>query len=484
MTHLSKRFKMLKSFIDYSPESHFSIQNLPFGIFSVNQNTPRVGVAIGDQVLDLSVIANAGLFDQNVPELNNEAKDVFSQTTLNKLMSYTRPVWTATRNYIQTLLSSENPTLRDNQSLRSEALIPLTQVQMHLPANIGDYTDFYASREHATNVGIMFRGKDNALQPNWLHLPVGYHGRASSIVVSGTDLTRPKGQKCPVKGEPPVFGECARLDIELEMAFFVGTGNKLGQPISIENAEDYIFGVVVMNDWSARDIQAWEYVPLGPFLGKNFGTTISPWVVTIDALKPFATQQPDQSEPTPLPYLQSKSKDAFDINLEFKLKPNGDNEFHPVSKSNLKYMYWTFKQQLAHHTVNGCNLRPGDLLGSGTISGADESSYGSLLELTWSGQKELQVGNNTRKFLQDGDEVDLIGYCQGDGFRVGFGNCLVLENNSNSFNDSINRDEQSSDTHISKTDDKFNFMTLKEIDITHKDRDPDQREPIKEEEKI
>jgi fumarylacetoacetase len=339
-------------------------------------------------------------------------------------MALGKPVWTATRNFIQRILSADEALLRDNQALRDEAFVALSEVKNHLPANIGDYTDFYASKEHATNVGIMFRGKDNALQPNWTHLPVGYHGRASSVVVSGTDIRRPSGQRVVVKGEPPVFGKCARLDIELEMAFLVGSGNELGQPITIDNAEDHIFGVVVMNDWSARDIQAWEYVPLGPFLGKNFGTTVSPWIVTLDALKPFVVDQPAQ-DPKPLDYLQSSTPGGYDINLAVDYKPSGSNNFTTVAKSNLKYMYWTFKQQLAHHTVNGCNMRPGDLCGSGTISGPTEDSYGSLLELTWSGQKEVELNDGVkRKFLEDGDEINLIGYCQGEGYRVGFGDCL------------------------------------------------------------
>lgn len=411
---------VLKSFVDVAETSDFPIQNLPFGIFSANEQSPRVGVAIGNHVVDLSVLADAGLFEGETA-LKGNAKAVFSKPSLNAFMALGKPAWSATRNRVQHLLSADEATLRDNAELRSRALVPASSVKLHLPAEIGDYTDFYASKEHATNVGIMFRGKENALMPNWLHLPVGYHGRASSVVVSGTDLHRPQGQKSPGKGEPPVFGPSGRLDYELEMAFLVGTGNKLGDSISIDKANDHIFGVVLMNDWSARDIQAWEYVPLGPFLGKSFGTTISPWVVTLDALEPFIVAPPQQLEPLPLPYLRDSKPQTYDIDLEVKIKAAGTDSATTITKSNLKHLYWTFKQQLAHHTVNGCNMRPGDLCATGTISGSTEESFGSLLERTWSGQKELDVSGKKRKFIEDGDEVIVTGYCQGDGFRVGFG---------------------------------------------------------------
>jgi len=291
-----------------------------------------------------------------------------------------------------------------------------------MPAKIGDYTDFYASRNHAFNVGVLFRGKDNALQPNWVHLPVGYHGRASSVVVSGTDLHRPRGQLAP-DGKTPSYGECKLLDFELEMAFFVGPGNKLGHPIPIEQAADHIFGVVLMNDWSARDVQAWEYVPLGPFGAKNFGTTISPWVVPMEALKPFMVPLPKQ-EPEPLPYLREPAGSAApDIALEVAVRPSGGAPT-VISKSNARHLYWSFAQMLAHHTVTGCNMQPGDLLGSGTISGPTPDSLGSLLEMTERGKKEVPLSDgSTRKFLRDGDEVILTGYAQGPGYRVGFGPC-------------------------------------------------------------
>ncbi|KAI9222481.1 fumarylacetoacetase [Blastocladiella britannica] len=413
------------SFVPVSADSHFPIQNLPFGIFSTPDNaTKRVGVAIGDHIFDLAAAAHARLFVGTAVESH---VSVFSEASLNGFMALGKPQWTATRNHVQHLLSSETATVRDDGNLRNQVLVSRSTAVMHLPATIGDYTDFYASREHATNVGTMFRGKDNALMPNWLHLPVGYHGRASSIVVSGTPIRRPLGQRLPAKGATqPVFGPSVRLDFELEMAFLVGTGNTLGEPVPIEKANDHIFGVVVMNDWSARDIQAWEYVPLGPFLGKNFGTTISPWVVTLDALEPFLVDGPAQDEPKPLPYLQDKAKGSYDINLRVEIKPAGKTEFATVCDSNLKHMYWTFKQQLTHHAINGCNMRAGDLCGSGTISGPTESSYGSLLELTWSGAKTVQVGGETRTFIQDGDEVRMTGWCSGHGYTIGFGDATGL----------------------------------------------------------
>ncbi|XP_058257079.1 fumarylacetoacetase isoform X2 [Hemibagrus wyckioides] len=366
------------SFIKVDENSDFSFHNLPYGVFSTTDNARRrLGVAIGDQILDLSVIKH--LFTG--PELSQH-QHVFDQPTLNAFMALGSGAWRETRALLQTLLRADVPTLRDNHELRGRAFVDQSTAVMHLPAEIGDYTDFYSSRDHATNVGIMFRGKENALMPNWLRLPVGYHGRASSVVVSGTPIRRPQGQMRPDPAKPPVFGPSKQLDIELEMAFFVGPGNKLGESIPIEKAHEHIFGMVLMNDWSARDIQAWEYVPLGPFLGKNFGTTISPWVVPMEALMPF------------------------------------------VEPNTVQYMYWTMKQQLAHHTVNGCNVRPGDLLASGTISGPDPESFGSMLELSWRGSKDIKLsGGETRTFLKDGDEVMLTGYCEGRGYRVGFGSC-------------------------------------------------------------
>ncbi|XP_058485768.1 fumarylacetoacetase [Solea solea] len=408
------------SFIKVDAASDFSFHNLPYGIFSTADNPKRrIGVAIGDQILVLSVIKT--LFQG--PVLSKH-QDVFEQSTLNAFMALGHEAWTEARRTIQLLLSEEESTLRDDVGLRSRAFVHQSAVTMHLPADIGDYTDFYSSRDHATNVGTMFRGKENALMPNWLRLPVGYHGRASSVVVSGTPLRRPSGQMRPDQTKPPVFGPSKQLDIELEMAFFVGGGNPLGEPIPIQKAHEHIFGMVLMNDWSARDIQAWEYVPLGPFLGKNFGTTISPWVVPMEALLPFAEANVVQ-DPEPLPYLQHHEAYTFNINLSVSLKGQEMDASSTICKSNFKYMYWTMKQQLTHHTVNGCNVRPGDLLASGTISGPDPESFGSMLELSWRGSKSIDLGGGeSRTFLKDGDEVTIAGYCQGDGYRVGFGSCV------------------------------------------------------------
>uniref|UniRef100_A0A8C8IPD1 Fumarylacetoacetase n=1 Tax=Oncorhynchus tshawytscha TaxID=74940 RepID=A0A8C8IPD1_ONCTS len=389
------------SFVKIDEKSDFSYHNLPYGVFSTPENPRhRIGVAIGDQILDLSVIKS--LF--RGPVLSNH-QDVFDQPTLNAFMGLGYEAWREARRSLQQLLSANETTLRDDVSLRSRSASTI----MHLPAEIGDYTDFYSSRDHATNVGIMFRGKENALMPNWLRLPVGYHGRASSIVVSGTPIRRPSGQMRPDQSKPPVFGQSKQLDIELEMAFFVGGGNRLGEPIPIQRAHQHIFGMVLMNDWSARDIQAWEYVPLGPFLGKNFGTTISPWVVPMEALLPFAEPNTVQ-DPKPLPYLCHDDAFTFNINLFVSVKGEAMKEAATICKSNFKYMYWTMKQQLAHHTVNGCNVRPGDLLASGTISGPDPDSFGSMLELSWKGSKTVDLGEGeTRTFLKDGDEVTLTG---------------------------------------------------------------------------
>uniref|UniRef100_A0AAY4ECH9 Fumarylacetoacetase n=1 Tax=Denticeps clupeoides TaxID=299321 RepID=A0AAY4ECH9_9TELE len=404
-----RRCNVDMSFVKIEEDSDFSMHNLPFGVFSTRDNPrPRIGVAIGDQILDLGVIKH--LFTGPVLSAH---QDVFGQPTLNALMGLGHEAWKEARGVLKKLLSANESTLRDDVTLRRRAFAPQISAVMHLPADIGDYTDFYSSRDHATNVGIMFRGKENALMPNWLRLPVGYHGRASSIVVSGTPIRRPMGQMRPDPEKPPVFGPSKQMDIELEMAFFVGAGNKLGEPIPIEKAHEHIFGMVLMNDWSARDIQAWEYVPLGPFLGKNFGTTISPWVVPMEALLPFVQPNPVQ-DPKPLPYLSHDDPYTFNINLFVSVKGTAE----------LRYMYWTMKQQLAHQTVNGCNVRPGDLLASGTISGPDPESFGSMLELSWRGSKSIDLGEGgSRTFLKDGDEVTLTGYCQGHGYRVGFGPC-------------------------------------------------------------
>jgi fumarylacetoacetase len=304
--------------------------------------------------------------------------------------------------------------------LLARVLAPKAEVEMLLPADIGDYTDFYSSREHATNVGTMFRGADKALQPNWLYLPVAYHGRASSVIVSGTDVRRPCGQSKPDGAAAPLFGPSRALDFELEMAAFIGPGNELGRSIPISTAEKHLFGMVLLNDWSARDIQAWEYVPLGPFLAKNFATSISPWVVPMEALSPFRTAAPRQ-DPPPLPYLHSDDRATYDIHLEVYLQDEKMTQPQRICTSNFKFLYWTLAQQLAHHSITGCNLRPGDLLASGTISGPTPDSYGSMLELAWRGSRPLNVGGESRTYLQDGDRVTMTAWCQGDGYRVGFG---------------------------------------------------------------
>jgi fumarylacetoacetase len=407
----------LRSFIDIPPGSHFPLENLPFGVFKPDGRSARIGVAIGECVVDLSVLEQAGHFRS--PEL--PAQPVFAADALNGFLALGRPAWRKTREILQRLLSAEVPTLRDSSGLRERALFRQKEVTMQLPARIGDYTDFYSSYHHAHNVGTMLRGAENALMPNWKWLPVAYHGRASSLVVSGTDVRRPKGQIKPAESDAPVFSASRALDFELETAFLIGRGNSLGQPISAEEAEDHIFGFVLMNDWSARDIQTWEYQPLGPFLAKNFCTSISPWVVTLEALEPFRRKLPPQ-DPEPLPYLRRNEDFMFDIRLEAKLQTAAMPSPHTITRTNFQNLYWSASQQLAHHTVSGCNLQPGDLLASGTISGPSEDSRGCMLELTWRGANPLQMpGGETRKWLEDGDTLSITGWCEGDSYRVGFG---------------------------------------------------------------
>jgi fumarylacetoacetase len=404
----------MKSWIGIPSDSYFTLENIPFGIFSA-EGPARAGIAIGNQVLDLVVLQESGLLDGlGLPE------GIFDSPVLNDFMALGKKVWTPTRNRIIQLLSEDNDELRGNTALCERALFDQAEVIMHLPVQVGDYTDFYSSREHATNVGTMFRDPANALLPNWLHLPVGYHGRASSIVVSDTPFHRPKGQTMADDAATPSFGPTRLLDFELEMAFIIGQPNALGEPVSIENAEDHIFGMVLFNDWSARDIQKWEYVPLGPFLAKNFASHVSPWIVTMDALDPFRVESPKQ-EPEVLPYLRSSGPHNFDIALEVQIAPDGQAP-HTVCRSNFKYMYWSMAQQLAHHTVNGCNMRVGDMCASGTISGPTPDSFGSMLEISWKGTKPVQMQDGTeRTFIQDGDTVIMKGYCERNGVRIGFG---------------------------------------------------------------
>jgi fumarylacetoacetase len=383
-------------------------------------------VAIGGEILDLAILHQAGLV--KLPEVNTpdvDAAKVFCAASLNPFIELGAPAWSAVRAQISALLSADCATLRDNAALRAEALIPQQLAQMLLPVEIGGYTDFYSSKEHATNVGSMFRDPKNALLPNWLEIPIGYNGRASSVIVSDTPIRRPNGQTKTPTQERPVFGPCKKLDIELETGFIIGRGNPLGVPISCANAEQHIFGMVLLNDWSARDIQTWEYVPLGPFNSKTFATTISPWVVTMEALAPFRIATPVQ-EPQPLNYLQHQAdaRHGVDIHLEVALKPQDSQEASTISKTNFKHMYWSMAQQLTHHTASGCNTRVGDLMGSGTISGPTPDSFGSFLEQTWNGANPLTLADgSTRQFIQDGDELTLRGWAQGDSYRVGFGLC-------------------------------------------------------------
>jgi fumarylacetoacetase len=407
----------LRSFLPVAADSHFPIQNLPYGVFRRRGYAhPRIGVAIGDWVLDLSVLESENL----LPGPALQARP-FRGTTLNAFMAMGKSAWGEVRARISQLLRADESELRDNPGLRERALVPMADVEMQLPAAIGNYTDFYSSREHATNVGSMFRGPDKALMPNWLHLPVAYHGRASSVVISGTDLHRPCGQIKPEDAPAPFFTASRAVDFELEVGLLVGTGNALGKPIPIAAAANHVFGLVLVNDWSARDIQQWEYVPLGPFLAKNFGTTISPWVVTLDALEPFRVPGPAQ-DPPPLPYLHSPGNWGLDIHLEVWLRTVAMDAPCRISATNFKYLYWDLCQQIAHHTVNGCNLQPGDLLASGTISGPTPDSLGSMLELAWRGQRPLALPNSEkRSFIQDNDRITMTGWCQGSGYRVGFG---------------------------------------------------------------
>ena len=408
----------MKSFIDVNPSSHFPIQNLPYGVFKLKIGSlPMVCTAIGDFIIDLSVLEHKGLFKK----INLGNKTVFDKNSLNPFMAQGRETWRQVRALLQTILSDENPLLRDDSELRKKVIIPMSDVEMCLPVKIGDYTDFYSSKEHATNVGIMFRGKENALMPNWLHIPIAYHGRGSSIIVSGTNITRPKGQSKPVDAANPVFGPTKLLDFELEVGFIIGTPNKLGEPIAAEKTVDHIFGMVLVNDWSARDIQTWEYQPLGPFLSKNFATSISPWVVTMEALEPFRCPGPVQ-ELEPMEYLRTSGERSYNINLDVSIRTNRQNDEFIISRTNYKYLYWNICQQLAHHTVNGCNVMTGDLMASGTISGQNKDSCGSMLELTWRGENPIKLpSGEERKFLEDGDTLTITGYCEDDGYKVGFG---------------------------------------------------------------
>jgi fumarylacetoacetase len=405
----------MKSFVEYSSDSDFSIYNIPFGVAVFNKEYIGCCTRIGDQIIDLATLYDFGYFE----EIEGLIDNVFEAYTLNEFIELGKPVTNAVRLKIQELLQEDSILSKDEKTIE-EAFYDLDKVKMMMPVHIPNYTDFYSSIEHATNVGKMFRDPDNALLPNWKHLPVGYHGRASSIVVSGTEINRPKGQMKPADVEKPVFGACKQLDFELEMAFIINKNTEMGESISTKEAEDAIFGMVIFNDWSARDIQSWEYVPLGPFLAKNFGSSVSPWVVTLEALEPFRTSSPTQ-DPEVLDYLKFEGDKNYDINLEVYIQPeNGDQNL--ISESNYKHMYWNMTQQLAHHTINGCNVEVGDMYASGTISGSDPKSFGSMLELTWRGQNPITLNNGEeRKFIDDNDTVTMKAWAEKDGIRVGFG---------------------------------------------------------------
>eukprot|EP00486_Rosalina_sp_Unknown_P001938 CAMPEP_0201575730 /NCGR_PEP_ID=MMETSP0190_2-20130828/21103_1 /ASSEMBLY_ACC=CAM_ASM_000263 /TAXON_ID=37353 /ORGANISM="Rosalina sp." /LENGTH=437 /DNA_ID=CAMNT_0048005709 /DNA_START=118 /DNA_END=1431 /DNA_ORIENTATION=+ len=409
----------LESWVKVSPDSHFPIQNIPFGCFEKPDGSQRIGTRIGDFVLDLYEISKLGLF-KSLPE-NGKC---FQSKVLNDFMGYDKPIWSKARHIIQYLLSNTS-----NKSLVEKYLYDINKVEMVLPCKIGDYTDFYSSKNHATNVGIMFRGKENALKPNWLYIPIGYHGRASSVVVSDTPVRRPYGQlKKDIndKNTPPKFGACQRLDIELEVGFFYGgKSNKIGNPIRISDSYDHIFGMVLLNDWSARDIQKWEYIPLGPFNAKNFCSTISPWIVTMDALKILKLPLPKQ-EPQLLPYLTDKDDFLVDVDLNVYIQTKQMKDKQKLCTANSKYLYYSCHQQLAHHTITGCPFNAGDLLGSGTISGTDKTEYGSLLEMSWSGKEPIKLNDgSTRTFLEDGDKITITGAkkAPNGNFTIGFGEC-------------------------------------------------------------
>ena len=413
MIEIAANNPALRSWVAVPKASDFPIQNLPFGIFE-REKHKSAGVAIGEMVLDLAGLQGHGFLDDTgLPD------KVFEKETLNAFLALGRQTGRKVRSKISELLREGNAELKNHHNINS-LLIPQKEVTMCIPIRIGDYTDFYSSEQHAYNVGCMFRDPDNALLPNWKHIPVGYHGRTSSIIASGVPIHRPKGQQRPDDNQPPVFGPCKLLDFEVEMAFITCGENPLGESISTGEAEDYIFGMVLLNDWSARDIQKWEYVPLGPFLAKNFASSVSPWIVTMDALEPFRISGPQQN-PKVLPYLEYEGKKHFNINLEAAIKPEGSEE-KAVTNSNFKYMYWNMAQQLAHHTVNGCNIKTGDLYGSGTISGPEPDQFGSMLEISWKGTKPVPMPDGSeRKFILDGDTVIMRGYAEKAGVRVGFG---------------------------------------------------------------
>uniref|UniRef100_Q07T65 fumarylacetoacetase n=1 Tax=Rhodopseudomonas palustris (strain BisA53) TaxID=316055 RepID=Q07T65_RHOP5 len=405
----------LRSFIAVAPDSDFPIQNLPYGVFSTPAApTPRIGVAIGDCVLDLAALAEAGLFD-------GPSQGVFAQSSINAFMALGPAVWSRTRARISELLRHDTPRLRDDAALRARALTPRADAKLHLPLAVAGFTDFYSSKEHASNVGAMFRDKANPLLPNWLHIPIGYNGRASTVVVSGTPIRRPHGQLKAPEAEAPSFGPCRKLDFELEIGVVIGQGSAMGERLTEVQAEHMIFGFVLLNDWSARDIQQWEYVPLGPFQAKAFATSISPWIVTREAMEPFRVHGPAQ-QPAPLPYLAQQGANNYDIDLQVTLRCAAMTDPVTICATNFKFMYWSSVQQLVHHASSGCAMSVGDLLGSGTVSGPDNNQRGSLLEISWNGAEQFPLpSGETRTFLEDGDSLIMRGHCARDGLRIGFG---------------------------------------------------------------
>lgn len=404
-----------KSWITVPEHSDFPLQNIPFGVVKKEDNSIVNATIIGKTVIDLAALFELGyLSNLSIKE------NVFANAKLNDFISLGKDKWQSMRNRIIELFEESNVELQQNDMHKKQVLFPVTSVENLLPVEIGDYTDFYSSEEHATNVGTMFRDPDNALLPNWKHIPVGYHGRSSSIVVSSTNIHRPMGQTKPKDADKPIFGPTKLFDFELEMAFVTGTKTNLGDRIAVENANDAIFGLLLFNDLSARDMQAWEYVPLGPFLAKSFGSVVSPWIVTLAALAPFKTSGRKQ-EPDVLPYLKTIGDYHYDINLEVYIQPENGEE-NLMCKSNMKYLYWSMNQQLAHQTVNGCNINVGDLYASGTISGPDKKSYGSMLELTWRGTEPIKLSNGEeRKFIDDNDSIIMRGFAKNDELRIGFG---------------------------------------------------------------
>lgn len=403
------------SWIFVSEGSDFPIQNIPFGVFLTRDDVITIGTRIGDTAIDLGALHQLGYF-KDIPLTD----DIFLQDTLNDFISDGKVTWRAVRNRISEIFATDNPELRDNTDHKEAVLFSLDEIEMQMPVHIGDYTDFFSSKQYAQNLEALLKDGSHDVLPNWVHIPIGYHGRSSSIVTSGIPVHRPHGQTFPPDSDGPVFGTSEKVDFEMEIAFITTDANVLGEPVSVHEAEDYIFGMVLFNDLSARDIQKWEQEPLGAFLAKNFASSISPWIVTLDALEPFRTQGPKQ-DPKPFEYLQSTGKKNFDIHLEVTLTPE-EGEPTLLATSNAKYMYWNMAQQLAHHTINGCKVNSGDMMASGALSGSESDTYCSLLELTKGGHSPITLKDGSKRaFLEDNDTISIAGYCKNDKVRIGFG---------------------------------------------------------------